>query len=85
MTMHKALHPRIDLDRLYVIKIADEDSPASIRWLKDYIKKQQKKHNDYQNNNYYKTKMERENNIWLFRATNKWNLIQEDLDMTAKP
>ena len=64
MTMHKALHSRDDIDRLYVSKeerrllTSSEDSvDTSIRRLEDYIKKtncsdqkQHKQHNDQQNN-----------------------------------
>ena len=47
MTMHKALHPRDDVDRLYVLRkeggrglASIEDSmDASIRRLEDYIEK----------------------------------------------
>ena len=47
MTMHKALHPRDNVDRLYVSRkeggrghASIEDSiDASIQWLKDYIQK----------------------------------------------
>ena len=47
MTMHKALHPRDDVDRLYVARkeggrglASTEDSvDASIQWLEDYIEK----------------------------------------------
>ena len=47
MTMHKALHPRDDVDRLYVsrkeegrgIASIEDDVDASIRQLKDYIEK----------------------------------------------
>ena len=43
MTMHKALHPRDDVDRLYVSRKEGgsiEDSvDASIQWLEDYIEK----------------------------------------------
>ena len=47
MTMHKALHPRDDVVRLYVSwkeggrgLVSIEDSvDASIQWLKDYIQK----------------------------------------------
>ena len=28
MTMHRALHPKDDMDRLYVLKKEEEDSPA---------------------------------------------------------
>ena len=45
--MHKALHPRFDVDRLYVSRIewergfaGIEDSvDASIQWLEEYIPK----------------------------------------------
>ena len=47
MTMHKALHPRNDVDRLYVPRkeggrglASIEDSvDTSIQWLEDYIEK----------------------------------------------
>ena len=47
MTMHKALHPRDDIDRLYVSRkeggrelVSIEDSvDVSIQRLKDYIEK----------------------------------------------
>ena len=47
MTMHKALHPRYDVGRLYVSRkeggkgfASIEDSvDASIQWLEDYIEK----------------------------------------------
>ena len=50
MTMHKALHPRDDVDRLYVSRkeggrglssIEDTDD-ASIQWLEDYIEKHER-------------------------------------------
>ena len=51
MTMHKALHPRDDVDRLYVSRKAGgrgltsiEDSvDASVQRLKDYIEKRGEK------------------------------------------
>ena len=47
MNMHKALHSRDDVDRLYVLRkeggrglVSIEDSvDASIQWLEDYIEK----------------------------------------------
>ena len=50
MTMHKALHPRDDVDRLYVPKkeggrglaSIDEDVDASIQKLEDYIEKHER-------------------------------------------
>ena len=50
MTMHKALHPRDDVDRLYVSRKAEgrrlasiEDTvDASIQWLEDYIEKHER-------------------------------------------
>ena len=50
MTMHKALHPRDDVDRLYVSRkergrglVSIEDSvDASIQQLEDYIKKHER-------------------------------------------
>ena len=42
MTMHKALHPRDDIDSLYVQRKEGsiEDSvDASMQWLEDYIEK----------------------------------------------
>ena len=50
MTMHKALHPRDDIDRQYVSRKEGgrglariEDSvDASIQWLEDYIEKHER-------------------------------------------
>ena len=50
MTMHKALHPRDDIDRLYVSRkeggkglTSIEDSvDVSIQWLEDYIEKHER-------------------------------------------
>ena len=50
MTMHKALHPRDDVDRLYVSRkegargrASIEDSvDASIQWLENYIEKHER-------------------------------------------
>ena len=50
MTMHKALHPRDDMDRLYVPRkeggrglASIEDSiNTSIQWLKDYMEKHER-------------------------------------------
>ena len=50
MTMHKALHPRDDVDRLYVTRkeggrglVSIEDSvDASIQRLEDYIEKHER-------------------------------------------
>ena len=47
MTMHKALHPRDDMDRLYVprkeggrgLASTEDNVDASIQWLEDYIEK----------------------------------------------
>ena len=47
MTMHKALHPRDDIDRLYVLRkeggrglaSLEVSVEATIQWLEDYIKK----------------------------------------------
>ena len=47
MTMHKALHPRDDVDRLYVsrkeggrgLDSIEDSVDTSIQWLKDYIEK----------------------------------------------
>ena len=51
MTMHKALHPRGDVNRLYVSRkegrelASNEDSiDASIQRLEDYIKKNTKEY-----------------------------------------
>ena len=51
MTMHKALHPRDDVDRLYVSRkegerglVSIEDSiDASIQWLEDYTEKHKRR------------------------------------------
>ena len=51
MTIHKALHPRADIDRHYVLRkegrrgIVDIGVEVSIRRLEDCIKKEKKKTN----------------------------------------
>ena len=50
MTMHKALHPRDDVDRLYVsrkeggggLTSIEDCVDASIQWLEDYIEKHER-------------------------------------------
>ena len=50
MTMHKALHPRDDVDRLYVsrkeggrgLAIIEDTVDASIQRLKDYLEKHER-------------------------------------------
>ena len=50
MTMHKALHPRDDVDRLYVsrkeggggLASIEDTGDAPIKWLKDYIEKHER-------------------------------------------
>ena len=50
MTMHKALHPRDDVDRLYVsrkeggkgLASIEDTVDASIQWLEDYIEKHER-------------------------------------------
>ena len=47
MTMHKALHPRDEVERLYILKkegvrgliIIEDSVDASIQWLEDYVEK----------------------------------------------
>ena len=47
MTMHNALHPKDDIDRLYVSRKEEVDLPAlksvdaSMQWLEDYIETQE--------------------------------------------
>ena len=76
--------------------ISIEDSvDTSIRRLEDNIKneqrktdysdqKQHKEHNDLENKNSKETKMQRKTTVWIFQATNKWNLTLENLDMAKK-
>ena len=51
MTMHKALHPRADINRLYVsrkgggLASIEDGLDALIRELKDYIKVSKKQNN----------------------------------------
>ena len=84
--MHKALHPRDDIDRLYMSRkegrghTTIEDSvAASIQGVEKYIKKElrkayysDQKHTDQQNN--YKTEIGRKTTVWIFQATNKRTL-----------
>ena len=81
MTMHKALHPRDDVDRLYVFRkeggrglaSIKDTVDASIQRLKDYIKKRtnhnhQKRYQQYdrrKSDNNEETKMGRKTTPWL--------------------
>ena len=50
MTMHKALHPRDDVDRLYVsrkeggrgLASIEDSTDVSIQWLENYIEKHER-------------------------------------------
>ena len=94
MTMHEALYPRVDVDRLCVARkegirglTSIQDSVgASIQRLEDYIKKfshqkQYRQHKHQQNENNKKTKLGRKTTAWTFQATNKPHLTRGNLDM----
>ena len=81
MTMHKALHPRDVVDRLYVLRkegrrglsCIEDSIDASILQLEDYIEKHSgrlitatRKNTDQQNGNDQKTKMGRKTILWMF-------------------
>ena len=90
MTMHKALHPSDDVDRLYVSRkeggrglASTEDSVnASIQRLEDYIEKHEGLiiaiRNETDNKNGKK------NNSMGVITTNKQHLTQENLDRAKK-
>ena len=69
MTMHKALHPRDDVDRLYVSRkegrrglTSIKDSvDASIQRLEDYIEKHETR-TDYSHQKWYGQHERRQNN-----------------------
>ena len=98
--MNKVLHPRDDIDRLYKSRNAGErglastegNVNASIQRHEDCIKKHkerlhyshQKQYKHQQNDNKEKTKTRRKTTVWIFQATNKQNLTQENVDTTKK-
>ena len=92
--MHKALHPRDDIDRLYVSRKGGEELPSlkiTLRQLKkeqrkaNYIdEKQHKQHKCQKNHNNKKIKIGRKTTVWIFQAPNKQDLIREDLEMAKK-
>ena len=61
MTIHKTLHPRDDIDRLYIsrkeggrgVSNIEDNVVASIQWLKDHIEKQGRK-TDYSQQKQYR-------------------------------
>ena len=88
--MHKALHPRDDVDRLYVyggrgLTSTEDSIDASIQRLENFIKKRGGKRisatrNNTDNTNISRTKinketkMTRKTTVWIYQATNKRNL-----------
>ena len=97
--MHYDLFPKDDKDLLYLSKrewgkgyTSTEDSPdASIWQLGDSFKRQnnysgQEEQWQYKNkqNNYKKeTVIGSRTTVWIFQATNGWNLTGEDLGMAT--
>ena len=99
MAMHKVLHPRDGIDRLYVSRKEEERGLAniedsvdtSISRFEDYIKKKKERlitvienNTNQQNNNNLKAKMGRKTTVWIFQAENKQNFTRENLDMAKK-
>ena len=95
MTMHKALHPRNKIDRLYVSRKVGRQcwriNTTTWRlhtkaWRKtDYNhQKQYWQHENQQNDNNQKTKMGRKTTVWIFKTTNKQRLTQENMDVAKK-
>ena len=98
MTMHKALHPRDDVDRLYVsrkeggggLASIEESIDASIQRLEDYIEKHERGlitaiSNDTDNtiDNRMST-TRKQKTPWPLQPTNKQHLTPENLDVTKK-
>ena len=91
MTMHKALHPRDDVDRLYVSRkqkgrglASIEDSvDASIQRLEDYIGKHEKGLITAIRNNTLSRKLKWEEKQ-LNGRNNKQHLTRENLDVAMK-
>ena len=100
MTMHKALHPSDYVDRLYVSRkegrrlACIEIASMLPRKLKDYTEQSRGRliratRNDTDNTWIKRRKITRKQkseitNVWIFQATNKWNLTQDNLDMPQK-
>ena len=73
MTMHKALHPRDDVDRLYVswkqggrgLASIEDTVDALIQRLEDYIEKTRyRQHDRRKSDNNWETKMGRKTTLW---------------------
>ena len=97
--MHEALHPRDDVDRLYVsIKeggrghaIFQNNFDASIRWLEDNMKSAEKDKSQKTIQRITEPKKKKnlkkmgiKTTVWIFQATSKWNLTQKKLDIAKK-
>ena len=99
MTMHLALHPRDDIEKLYVSRkgrrgLARSEDSVDTKTRRQYKKAQRKtnyndqkhhrQHKHKQNKNNQKTKIRRKTTVRTFQATNKRNLTRKDLDMAKK-
>ena len=81
--MHKALHLRGDIDRLYEYR-NEESVNTSIQRLRQHYKEQreinyidQKQHRQHKQDN----EKGRKTTVWVFQTTNWQNLTQGSLDM----
>ena len=99
MTMHKALHPRDDFDRLYVsrkeggrrLASIEDTVDASIQRLEDYIEKQERglittirvDTDNTINERMTTTKKQKWEGKQLY-ASNKQHLTAENLDLAKK-
>ena len=79
MTMHKALYPRYDVDRLFVsrkerrgIFSIKNSVDASIQWLEDYIEKRGGR------------LITKKTTLWTFYATKKQRLPRENVNMAKE-
>ena len=94
MPMHKALHPRDNVDRLYVSRKEGERGltsientiDASIQWVEEYIKKVQRKIYYRDQKQYKQRKHQRDKNKQLYGYFKRQTriLIRENLDMAKK-
>ena len=79
--MHTALHPRDDLDRLYMSRIGGERGLASIEdsVIQSLYETKQRKANYSNRKQLKQNKNQQKTTVRTFQATNKQNLTQGQL------
>ena len=97
MTMHKVLHPRNDVDRLYVsrrergrgLDSIEDSVDTSIQRFEDYVQKRGGKlikatRNNTNDTRISGTTMGRKTTLWTFQTINKRHLARKNVDVAKK-